>query len=166
MSDFQANKYGSLLNKDITMHRRWFDEMTRLIGINVIYKSPRCDKTYNEHGELVSSYNEPILLGCIFQEHPDQKTLKKMGWASELQSDSSIIHLPYNTPNIQVGALVIVPSGLDSAQGRVFRIIGMMNSIIYPSAITCEIAPEYENNFEKAQTSHIADNFNLLSEGD
>lgn len=53
--------------------------MTKLLGINCIYKAPRNSKEYDEHGELKALYYDPELVGCIFQEHPDQKTLKKMG---------------------------------------------------------------------------------------
>ena len=73
------NDYGLLLNKDIKLHRQYFKEMVKLLGINCIYKAPRPSKDYDEHGELDSKYYAPEVVGCIFQEHPDQKTLKKQG---------------------------------------------------------------------------------------
>jgi hypothetical protein len=45
--------------------------------------------------------------------------------------------------------LFIVPSGLDHADGRVFRVISMKNSMVYPASIACEIAPEWEDIDEK-----------------
>lgn len=77
-------KYGMLLNSDITLHRQYFKEMTRLLGIRVIYRAPREDKHYTTYNEIESNYYEPILTGCIFEEHPTQQSLKKMGWAAEL----------------------------------------------------------------------------------
>lgn len=65
-------KYGLLLNSDITLHRQYFKEMTRLIGINVIYRAPRADKHYTTYNEIDSNYYEPILTGCIFEDHPTQ----------------------------------------------------------------------------------------------
>ena len=41
IDQLDTNKYGLLLNKDIKLHRQWFKEMTKLIGINVIYRSPK-----------------------------------------------------------------------------------------------------------------------------
>ena len=68
---------------------------------------------------------------------------------AELQEGSSLIHVDYDLPDLQVGALFIVPSGLDGAQGRIFRVIRMWNDIIYPDSITCEIAPEYEDTADE-----------------
>ena len=145
MSDARFD-YGFLVRGgDIKLHRTWFKEMTRLHGINVIYKEPLKNKEYDNRGDLVSGYKPGIRIGCIFQEHPDQKSLKKMGWVAELQEGASIIHVPYDLPGLQVGALFDVPSGLDEAKPRTFRVISMQNIMIYPASIACEIALEYES---------------------
>lgn len=83
-----------------------------------------------------------------------------MGWVAELQESSSIIHVPYDLENLQVGCLFIVPSGLDNAQGRLFRVISMNNIMIYPASIACEIAPEYEN-IDETNLFNDFDNVNL-----
>ena len=90
--------------------------------------------------------------------------MKKRGWVSELQTDSSFIDIAYDTPNIQVGALFIVPSGLDDGKGRLFRCVTMQNSMIYPAAITCEIVPEYENSNTLDNKDYQHSSFNLLNE--
>lgn len=161
------NDYGLLLNKDIKLHRQYFKEMVKLLGINCIYKAPRPSKEYDEHGELDSKYYEPKIVGCIFQEHPDQKTLKKQGWVAELQEGSSMIHVPYDLPHLEQGALFIVPSGLDHAKGRVFRVIQMQNIMVYPASIACEIAPEYEDTVEKANIVDFSKNtFTVLADNE
>lgn len=96
-----STKYGVLLTPDIKLHRKYFAEMVKLLGIRVIYRSPKKDKTYTTFAELESNYNPPMLVGCIFEEHPTQQTLRKMQWVSELQENASIIHVPYDLPNIQ-----------------------------------------------------------------
>lgn len=58
-------------------------------------------KTYTVYTEIVSNYYDPLQVGCIFHEHPDQKTLKKMGWVSELSESSCLIDVPYDTPELQ-----------------------------------------------------------------
>jgi hypothetical protein len=78
MSDKQ-NDYGLLINKDIKLHRIYFKQMVQLLGINCKYRFPLNGKTYNIHGDLEAHYSKPEIVGCIFQDHPDQKTLKKMG---------------------------------------------------------------------------------------
>lgn len=162
MSD-KTNDYGKLINQDIKLHRIWFKQMTKLLGINCIFKAPVKNKTYDMHGDLQANYQQGVVVGCIFQDHPDQKTLKKMGWVTELQENSSIIHVPYDLQDLQVGALFIVPSGIDKSQGRVFRVISMQNTMIYPASIACEIAPEYFDNDEKTLTRDFSkNNFTML----
>lgn len=151
MSD-NIRDYGLLINKDIKLHRTWFKQMTKLYGINCIYKAPAKNKTFDQRGDLQTSYEKGMLVGCIFQDHPDQKTLKKMGWVAELQEGSSIIHVPYDLPGLQIGAQFIIPSGIDQATGRVFRVIGLQNIMIYPASIACEIAPEYYSTDEPTLT--------------
>ena len=109
------NKYGMLLTPEIKLHRKYFLEMAKLLGIQLIYRAPLPGKTFDEHGDLNANYYPGQVVFGIFQDHPDQKTLKKMGWVAELQENSSIIHVPYDLPNLQVGALFIIPSGLDKA---------------------------------------------------
>ena len=137
--------------------------MTALIGINVIYRAPRPDKHYTTYSEIKANYFDPIIVGCIFDEHPTQQTLKKIGWLSELQESSSIIHVPYDLPRLQQGALFIIPSGIDCATGRLFRVSKLTNGIVYPASMTCEIVPEYENTFENNQMDYTKTDFNLLN---
>lgn len=158
------NKYGSLLNKDIKLHRQWFKEMVKLHGINVIYRAVKQGKKWTSYAELDTNFENPILEGCIFDEHPTQQTLKKIGWVSELQESSSIIHVRYDLPNIQNGCLFIIPSGLDNGKGRLFRVIKLTNGIVYPASITCELVPEYENTFEESLHNHQDNSFNILNE--
>lgn len=158
------SKYGLLLTPDIKLQRKYFEEMCRLIGINVIYKAPKKDKHYTTYAEVKGNYQDPILLGCIFDEHPTQQTLKKMGWVSELQENSSIIHVPYDTPDIQQGCLFTLPSGLDDGKGRLFRLIKLSNIMVYPASFACEIVPEYENTYEESQNNFDNSSFNLLRE--
>ena len=158
------SNYGLLLNDDITLHRDWFIQMCELIGIKVIYRAPRQDKHYTNYTEIESNYEKAVAVGCIFEEHPKQQTLKKLGWVSELQEDASIIHVEYNLPNIQLGALFIIPSGLDNTKGRLFRVTKLSNTMIYPSSMSCAIVPEYDNTFSKSLLNHKHTSFNVLRE--
>ena len=144
-----AKDYGILINSDIKLHRAWFKQMLTLHGINCKYRAPLANKENDIHGDLQTSYKPEIIVGCLFEEHPNQKSLKKAGWVAELQEGSSMIHVPYDLPDLQVGALFEVPSGLDNGKGRVFRVISMSNIMIYPASIACEIALEYESNDEQ-----------------
>ncbi len=161
------DSYGKLLTPDIKLHRQWFKEMVRLMGVNCLYKTPiNQNKQYTTQGELISSYSSPKVVGCIFEEHPTQKTTKLLGWNSERQEDASVIHVPYDLENLQQGALFIVPSGFDNTKGRVFRVVDISGIMIYPASVACKIVPEYIDNFDRSQLSHSQDTFNLLVEED
>jgi hypothetical protein len=163
MSDIKTD-YGILINKDIKLHRLWFKQMLALHGINCKYMAPLPNKTFDVHGDLQTGYAPEIIVGCLFEEHPNQKSLRKAGWVAELQEGSSMIHVPYDLPDLQVGALFEVPSGLDNGKGRLFRVISMSNIMIYPASIACEIALEYESVDEQRliTTAHEQEDMPLL----
>ena len=153
-----------LREKNIKLQRHYFNEMVKLIGIQVIYRAPIEGKRWDDWGELDSAFQPPELVGCIFEEHPTQRSLKKRGWVAELQENASLIDVPYDLKDLQVGALFIIPSGLDNSKGRVFRVTRMENIAVYPSSITCEIAPVYESTFDRSQLQHKDNNMNLLAD--
>lgn len=142
--------------------------MVKLIGIYVYYFPTKPEsKHYTLYGELESLYNDAIKVGVIFDEHPTQATLKKMGWVAELQENSSIIHVDYDLPGLQQGAMFVIPSGLDNGKGRLFRVVRLTNSIVYPASITCELVPEYQDNFlPDTNYDYESTSFNLLNRED
>lgn len=157
---------GILLNpNNIKLHRNYFKEMCRLIGINVLHRSPKEDIKYDSYGELDAKYNLPEKVGCIFEEHPNQWTMKKLGWNSETSESVSLISVPYDLQGLQAGSLFIIPSGLDNAQGRVFKVLRMSTISIYPASITCEIGPMFESTFNTNDLHDFSKTgFNLLNE--
>ena len=164
MSDNRSD-YGLLLNgNNIKLHRTWFKQLLALHGINCKYRAPLPNKTNDKYGDLQTGYKPEIIVGCLFEEHPNQKSLRKAGWVAELQEGSSMIHVPYDLPDLQVGALFEVPSGLDTGKGRLFRVISMANIMIYPASIACEIALEYESSDEQhlITTAHEKEDMPLL----
>lgn len=71
--------------------------------------------------------------------------------------------MAYDLPKLQQGALFIVPSGLDQADGRLFRVTKLTNGIVYPASITCEIIPEYTNTHSAALADYRHRDFSLLA---
>jgi hypothetical protein len=158
------SQYGLLLNeKDILLHRQYFQEMVMMLGVKVIHRAPRQGKTYTVYSEIESNYFEPEVVGCIFDEHPTQRTMKKLGWVSELDGNASIISVPYDLKGLQQGSLFIVPSAFDNSKGRLFRVVEITSMMIYPCSLTCKLVPEYENTFSTSHFNHKTDSFNLLN---
>lgn len=158
------NDYGLLLKeRDIKLQRKYFEEMCTMVGIKVIHRAPRAGKTYTTYSEIDSNYFEPQLTGCIFEEHPNQRTMKKLGWNSELSESASIISVPYNLDGLQQGSLFIVPSAFDKTKGRLFRVVEITGIMIYPCSLTCKLVPELESTFSDNTYLHKTNSFNLLN---
>jgi len=156
--------YGLLLNeRDIKLQRKYFEEMCTMVGVKVIHRAPRPGKSYTTYSEIDSNYFEPELVGCIFEEHPNHRTMKKLGWNSELNESASLISVPYDLKGIQQGSIFVVPSAFDNTQGRVFRVVEITGIMIYPCSLTCKLVPEFENTFSDNLFTHTTNSFNLLN---
>ena len=67
-----------------------------------------------------------------------------------------MIHVEYDLPHLEVGALFTIPSGIDTATGRTFRVIAMQNIMVYPASIACEVAPEYESTIQASEIKEFS----------
>ena len=158
-----TSNYGLLINKeDILIQRSYFNELVTLLGVQVKHRAPRPDKHYTTYTEIQSNYFEPETVGCIFSEHLDQRTMKKLGWNSELASDVAVISVPYDLNGIQQGSLFYIPSAFDNTKDRLFRVVEISSIMIYPASLTCKLVPEYENTFSTNLFDHKHNSFNLL----
>ena len=167
----EERRAGILLDEEaLKLQRQYFEEAVRLIGIYVIYRAIKPDAqgkprvAFTSYQEMLANYQEPELVGCLFHEHPDQKTLKKIGWVSELQKEACLIQVPYNLHDLQKGCLFIIPSGIDNSKGRLFRVESMSVSMLCPPFVTCELVPEFDDIFQTEKHDHTTTDFNLLSE--
>lgn len=157
-------KYGILLNEhNIKLYRNWFKQLCKLIGVMVSYRAPLPDKHWTNYSEIESNYATPVEIGCMFNEFPDQKTLKLLGWVSELNDGESLISVPYDLPNLQVGALFEFPSAMDNTPPRLFRVTKISLMMIYPASVTCALVPEYTNTFAPEQHTFKQSSMNLLN---
>ena len=158
------NDTGLLLNpNNIKLQRFYFKQMVKLIGIITLFR-PIIDKSkqYNGVGELDAYYKSPERVGCIFEEHPTEKTMKKCGWVAELNTEASIIHVPYDLKGLERGSLFIIPSALDHSEGKLFKVIEMSTIAVYPASIACKIGPVWESNYNESELNFKGSNFSLL----
>lgn len=159
-----TSNYGLLLNKeDILLQRNYFNELVTLLGVQVKHRAPRKDKHYTTYAEIQGNYYEPETVGCIFTEHLDQRTMKKLGWNSELTTDAAVISVPYDLNGLQQGSLFYIPSAFDNTPDRLFRVVELSSIMIYPASITCKLVPEYETTFSDNLYDHRRNSFNLLN---
>lgn len=136
---------GELFQRDAEIYRNFFKEQAKLLGVHVQYKYP-IDMEFTVHGqENPLGYSEPIEMDIIFDQSPKLKTLKKLGWVSEDPSDKPyLVQVPYDTPNLQKGSLIILPSPLPLEPSKVFKITDITVDQILPDSWYCKVAPKYE----------------------
>ena len=157
-------KYGSLFHEnDIKLHRKYFAEMVKLWGVLVDYYAPKKNNHRTIYGEVVSSYYEPMRIGVLFNQHPDQKTMKKLGWDNQTDTEAILITVPYDTPNIQVGAKFLFPAAVDGGEPKQYKVTRMRTSMIYPSSIVCECMPEYEDEFKISDFEFAHTGMNVIN---
>lgn len=161
------NEYGLLVRgKDLLLQRNYFKEFVKLLGVQVKHLAPRPDKHYTTYSEIKSNYYEPEDVGCIFQEHVDQKTMHKLGWNAELETSPSLISVPYDLQGLQQGSLFYIPTAYDPSKFRLFRVVEISGIMIYPASLTCKIVLEYENTATNNSMNYMKNSFNLLNRED
>ena len=89
--------------------------------------------------------------------------MKKLGWASELQDQASVISVPYDLYGLQVGALFAVPDVYNSRRGRLFRVTEISSIMLAPASVTCRLVPEYEDTVDGSEFNHIINSFSFLN---
>jgi len=147
---------GLLLQNDLEIQRYYFNEALEYYGIDADYyqvKEPTTE--FTSAGELSSYFYDPVPMRVIFDQVPKVNTLKKLGWVTELNQDSQpIIHVPFDTPGIQVGALFRIADPLRPGSGRLFRATKMTTGIIYPVAATLQIVAVVGDSPEETVTPY------------
>ena len=139
----------TILQSDLQAYRFYFNEALEMYGIQARYYQIKPGHTYTPAGELSANYYDPTLTNVIFDQVPKVSTLKKLGWVTELDQDqTSLIHIAFDTPGIQVGCLFEIKDPLTPSTGRFFRVTKLRTGIIYPVAVTCQIVPILGNTPE------------------
>lgn len=152
----------NLIKKDVLILRKFFKELCELRGINVLYRAPKEGKNYTNFTEIESNYKEIQPTSVLFEDYPLQDTMRKVGWVPELMEGQSIIHVQYDLTDLQVGCLFYIPSGLDNAEGRLFRVVKMSNIMQFPDRMICALVPEYsttnvvsQHNYSNTSTNYL-----------
>lgn len=132
----------SLLQNDLEIMRRQMDEALELYGLAARYYQLKDKKArFTTAGELSSRYFDPVDTRVIFEQAPKVTTLKKLGWVTELDQASQLLHASFNLPGISFGALFEIRDPLNQTSGRFFRVTKLQVGILFPSFVTCQIVP-------------------------
>lgn len=153
---------GLLTQNDANVFQNWFKEMCKLHGISVKYIYPVIENV-TIYSEIQPEFSEVINLDIIFDENPNVKTLKRIGWVSEDPSDKpAIAHLPMDTPHLQTKARILIPPIGQAIPGRWFEITSIHSQLEYPDSYVVTLAPIFESN--KARSNYEASNYNYIQD--
>ena len=154
---------GFLTDKDVTLYRNWFREMTRLRGISVLYRYPiKIDPTI--HSEMISELSEPIPMDIIFETNPKTSTLKQIHWVSEFPNDKPYIAiLPYDAPNLSTECTISIKP-IDSLNDiyREFKITAINTIMEFPESWTCTLAPIFDTKDNTPKNDYSNSNYNYI----
>ena len=106
------------------------------------------DKTI--HSEPNIELSDPIQMDIIFNENPTVDTLRKHGWATEINGNLPVIaQLPYDAPGLARYARIIIPPVGNVTRERIFEITAISTFLEYPDCWTVQLAPVYNSLKEK-----------------
>lgn len=142
---------GLLVGKDSTIFRSYFDEMAKLIGIQVEYQYP-IDMNFSLYGdENPLGFSEPELIDIIFDENPSIRTLKRYGWVTEGEErQPHTAQFSYNTKNLAKGCRIKISSNLYD-KGRLFVVTDITTNLEFPESYMCKLAPVFHNKKSEAK---------------
>ena len=130
-----------IIQNDATVLRYYLNEMLDMYGIAAKYYQLKPGCHFTVAGELSANYFDPIDTRVMFDQVPKVSTLKRLGWVTELDQAASLIHIPFDTPGICVGAVFSIRDPLAPDSGKLFRVSKLQTGIIYPICVTCQIVP-------------------------
>lgn len=154
---------GLLIKNDANIYKSFFKEMSKLIGIKVLYQYI-IDNDYSIHSESVNEkLSEPIELDIIFHENPKVSTLRKLGWLSEKKDDKPyIIQVPHDTPNLRRGCQILIQADMEYSEPRRFRITEISSILEYPDSYLCKVAPEFNKEINDKSKDYSDSNYNFI----
>lgn len=129
----------SIIQNDAKIFKKYADECLSMYGIPSLYYQIKPGKDYSAVGELSGCYYDPVRTKVIFDQAPNIRTLKKLGWVTEADTQQPLVHVMFDLPGIEIGCLFSIKDPLTKASGRLFRITKMTTSILYPAMLTCQI---------------------------
>lgn len=129
----------SLIQSDAKIFKKYANECLDALGIPSLFYQIKPGKEYSAQGELGGCYYDPIRTKVIFDQAPNVRTLKKLGWVTETDTQQPLVHCKFDLPGIENGCLFSIKDPLAKSSGRLFRITKMTTSVLYPAMLTCQI---------------------------
>ena len=152
----------SLIQKDIVLMRKRYDEALQLQGIPCTYQFPNLASTDDVGNPLIDSYSHLIQTHIFFEGNPKIKTIKRYGWVVANSDELPfLIHCSWNLPHVQKDSVFRIAGQYSEVGERVFRVTALSYDIQCADHLVAQVVPCYdEKNLVGRTDKEVAKTYN------
>ena len=135
-----------LIQSDILLMRKRYDEALKMQGIPCKYQFPNLPDSNVQGESVIDSYSEEIDTHVFFDGSPKAKTFKRYGWVVENDKNLPfLIHCSFNLKNVQKDSIFRIGGLYSGLPDRVFRVTEITYDLQAPDHLICQIIPVYSD---------------------
>ena len=150
-----------LIQRDIVLNRKRYDEALELQGIPAMYQFPNLAGSNHQGEPLIDSYSEEEPTHVFFEGNPKVKTFKRYGWVVENDKDLPfLIHCSFNLKNLQKDSIFKIGGQHADIPPRTFRVTELTYDLQAPDHIVCQVIPVYEDQYVGRTDGEVKSTFN------
>lgn len=150
-----------LIQSDILLMRKRYDEALSMQGIPCKYQFPHLPDSNVQGEAMIDSYSSEIDTHVFFDGSPKVKTFKRYGWVVENDKNLPfLIHCSFNLPNVQKDSLFRIAGQYANIPDRVFRVIEITYDLQAPDHLICQIVPVYDKQAVGRTKTEVSSTYN------
>lgn len=151
----------NLIQSDIVMMRKRYDEALSMQGIKCFYQFPNISGSDDRGQPVIDSYSQPQDIYIFFEGTPKIKTYKRLGWVVENDKDLPfLIHCSFNLPNLQKDSIFTISGQYTGLPDRSFRVTEISYDLQCADHIVCQVVPVYDKQTVGRTDNEIKSTFN------
>jgi len=150
-----------LIQQDITLMRKRYDEALAMQGIPCSYQFPNMPNSNTQGEAMIDSYSEEMSTHVFFDGNPKVKTFKRYGWVVENdQNLPFLIHCSWNLPHVQKDSIFKMAGQYTDVPDRVFRVTEITYDLMAPDHLVCQVVPVYDKQYVGRTDTEVKQTFN------
>ncbi len=137
-----------LIQRDIILMRKRYDEALSMQGIEVMYQFPNLASSNHQGEPVIDSYSPEQKTFIFFEGNPKVKTFKRYGWVVENDKELPfLVHCSFNLPNVQKDSIFKIGGQYAEIPSRTFRVTEISYDLQAPDHIVCQVIPVYDEQY-------------------
>lgn len=150
-----------LIQEDIKLFRKRYDEALSQQGIPCVYQFPNLASSNTQGEALIDSYSEEMPTHVFFDGNPKVKTFKRYGWVVEGdQNLPFLIHCSWNLPHVQKDSIFKMAGQYTDLPDRAFRVTEITYDLAAPDHLICQVVPVYDKQYVGRTDTEVKQTFN------